>query len=376
MQNTASVIRCLAVPRLGFRLQSFLRDLKAAVPAAALAAALLPGPVAGQVVVHDLQPVSMQFRASAQDGIRAHQAQIRARQVRVRQANGPGALPRFANNLTMSSDQGSAPLRLRDEPLAPKVPGAPRTPALKNVAPNTIGVINSFIRGDLNSESDNGTASGLATTDLTFGSDYRVSESLMFGVAAGSLHTRDATGTTVSAYVTLQPVERFFLDMSLSYGAHQARHAESSAADGKASAHTEGTSRSFSMTLNNPRQIGEWYWSPYSRYEHIVTVVQPGAAVTPPLSYGLSAMSVGSTAATTWATPFGAVRPMVMVEVQKEVITVAGLGTTSSMTQGIVGFGMTTKVSRDVSAFAESRYESDLAASLERQMMMGVKFVF
>ena len=95
-----------------------------------------------------------------------------------------------------------------------------------------------------------------------------------------------------------------------------------------------------------------------------------------PASYGLSAMALGSTAATTWTTPFGAVRPMVMVEIQKEVITVAGLGTTSSLTQGVVGFGMSTKVSRDMSAFAESRYQSDLAATLDRQMMLGVKFAF
>ena len=88
-----------------------------------------------------------------------------------------------------------------------------------------MGVINSFIRGDLYTDADNGTASSLTTTDLTVGSDYRVSEDLMFGMAAGRLHTGEATGTTLSAYMTLQPLERIFLDMSLSYGVHQARTA-------------------------------------------------------------------------------------------------------------------------------------------------------
>lgn len=323
--------------------------------------------------MRDLQPVSMQFRANAQDAIRAHQAQVRARQVRVRQAKSQAALPRFANNLTMSGDQGSIPLQLRNAP--PPAGGA--FPGLKRVEPGTMGVINSFIRGDLYTDADNNTASSVSTTDLTVGSDYRVSEDFMFGMAAGRMHTGDAGGTTLSAYMTMQPLERIYVDMSLSYGVHQARSGEA-AAPGVAGGNLEGVSRGFSMTLNNPRQIGEWYWSPYSRYDRIQTDVDMGtlSAASSPLSYGLSAVSLGSTAATTWTTPFGAVRPMVMVEVQKEVVTVAGLGTTSSQTQGVVGFGMTTKVSRDMSAFAESRYESDLAATLDRQMMLGVKFAF
>jgi hypothetical protein len=311
----------------------------------------------------------MNFRAAAQDSIRAHQSQVRARQVRVRQSQSQADLPRISNNLTMSGDQRSIPLQLRNKP-GP----APIIPGLKPIQSSSVGVINSFIRGDLYTDGDNNTASSLTTTDLTVGSDYRVSEDFMFGVAAGRLHTGDATGTTVSAYMTMQPLQRIFVDMSLSYGVHQA-HGSDIAAAGLPS--LEGTSRGFTMTLNNPRQIGEWYWSPYSRYDRIETNLDTGlASGTAPLSYGLSAVSLGSTAATTWTTPFGAVRPMVLVEVQKEIITVAGVGTTSSLTQGVVGFGMTTKVSRDMSAFAESRYHSDLAATLDRQMMLGVKFAF
>jgi hypothetical protein len=335
-----------------------------------LATSLLAAEAAdAQVLVRDLQPVTMDFRAAAQDSIRAHQGQIRARQVRVRQSRSQADLPRIANNLTMSSDQRSVPLQLRNRP-------APAMPGLKNIAPSSLGVINSFIRGDLYTDGDNNTASSVTTTDLTFGSDYRVSEDFMFGMAAGRLHGGDATGTTLSAYMTMQPLDRIFLDMSLSYGIHQARTTDL-AASGAAITGLEGTSRGFTMTLNNPRQIGEWYWSPYSRYDRIQTEVDVTTSpVSSPLSYGLSAVSLGSTAATTWTTPFGAVRPMVMLEVQKEIITVAGIGTTSSLTQGVVGFGMTTRVSRDMSAFAESRYHSDLAATLDRQMMLGVKFAF
>src|SRR5690606_36574404 len=136
-------------------------------------------------------------------------------------------------------------------------------------------------------------------------------------------------------------------------GSHQARAGEAGAA-GVGAISLDDTSRGFTMTLNNPRQIGEWYWSPYSRYDRIQTDIDVGMSTSSPLSYGLSAVSLGSTAATTWTTPFGAIRPMVMLEVQKEVITVAGIGTTSSMTQGVIGFGLTTRVSPDMSAFAES----------------------
>ena len=370
MQNTASVIRCPAVLRYGARPASPRYAFRCALVATAFAAGLCAQSATAQVLVRDLQPVSMQFSSAAQNGIRAHQAQVRARQVRVRQAKSQAALPRITNNLTMSGDQGSIPLRRRDSPAAPS--------AGKKVAPSTMGVINSFIRGDLYSDADNGTASGLSTTDVTVGSDYRLSEDLMFGLAAGRLSTGEAVGTTMSAYLTLQPLDRIFLDMSLSYGVHQARFSEAMRAPGLAGAGVEGVSRGFTMSLNHPRQIGEWHWSPYSRYDHIVTNVDASmpSASAMPVSYGLSAVALGSTAATTWATPFGAIRPMVMLEVQKEVITVAGIGTTSSQTQGIVGFGMTTKVSRDMSAFAESRYEGDLAATLDRQMMLGVKFAF
>ena len=104
------------------------------------------------------------------------------------------------------------------------MPGA--APGLKRLAPSSTGVINSFIRGDLYTDADNDTASSLTTSDLTVGSDYRVSEDFMFGMAAGRLHNGDATGTTLSAYMTIQPLERIFLDMSLSYGVHRARSVE------------------------------------------------------------------------------------------------------------------------------------------------------
>jgi hypothetical protein len=327
-------------------------------------------PASGQVVVPDLQLVSMQFGDSAHEGVRAHQAQIRSRQVRLRKARTRAALPQVANNVTMSSDRASIPLQRRAAPSPSSAAGL--------LAPSTSGVINSFIQGDLYTDPDNQASSALSTTDLTFGSDYRHSDHLAFGLAAGRMSTNDTVGNTVSAYLTLQPVDRIYLDMSLSYGDHQARQAPGLAAGSLADAAVGGTSRGFSVALNHPRQVGEWFWSPYSRYDHIVTDVSAttAAASTTPLSYGLSALAMGSTVQTTWATPFGALQPMFMVEVQKEVRTVTGAGTTSSFTQGIVGFGLTTRVSRNMSAFAQSRYESDLAATLDRQMMLGMKVAF
>lgn len=318
----------------------------------------------------DLQQVSMQFGSSAHDGVRAHQAQVRSRQVRVRQARSRTSLPQVANNLTMSSDRASIPLKRRDTP--------PPKPAAKLLAPATTGVINSFIQGDLYTDADNQTGSSLSTTDLTVGSDYRYSEHLLFGVAASRMSTSDTVGNTMSAYMTLQPVDRIYVDMSVSYGEHHARHAPGLSAGSLADTSVGGTSRGFSLSLNHPRQVGEWFWSPYSRYDHIVTDVSAttAAAATTPLSYGLSAVAMGSTVQTTWATPFGAVNPMLMVEVQKEVRSVTGLGTTSSFTQGIVGFGLTTRVTRNMSAFAQSRYESELGATLDRQMMLGMKVAF
>lgn len=312
----------------------------------------------------------MSFGAAVQDGVRAHQAQLRARQARVRQGRSQSALPRFTNDLTMSGDQGSIPLQSK-KPAPPK-------PGLKVLDPSSIGVTNTYVRGNLHTAPVSADESALTTTDLTVGSDFRVSEDLMIGAAAGGLGNAEAGGATVSAYVTTQPLEKVFVDMSMSYGAHHSRSKWARSATGSISGALDGTSTAFSISLNTPRQIGEWHWSPYSRYDRIVTDVaaRAASAAAATAGYDLSAMALGSTAATTWGTPFGAVQPMVMVEIQKEVVTVAGIGTTASQTQGVVGFGMTTKVSRDMSAFAQSRYESNLAATLDRQMMMGVKFAF
>lgn len=374
MHKIAPDMACPALRRAGpwASPAGFTRPL--AVVAVVLAAVVPPRPAAAQVLVNDLQAVSMQFRTSTQDGIRAHQSQIRARQARVRLAKSPAGLPRLANNLSMSGDQGSIPLRLRDAPVSPARLAGPRM-----IAPTSVGVVNSFIRGDLHSAADRDTAgSSLTTSDLTAGTDYRITDDMMFGLAAGRLQTGAATGTTLSAYLTLQPVERMLLDMSLSYGVHRARSGATFPIGIPPRATAEGVSRSFSVTLTHPRQVGDWTCAPYSRYERILTEVEarswPGSALA--AAHGLSAVSLGSTAATSWTTPFGAVRPMVMIEVQREIISVASLGTMSSQTVGVVGFAMTTKVSRDMSAFAESRYQSDLAATLDRQMMLGLKLGF
>ena len=338
----------------------------------AVATLVSAGPAAAQVLVRDIHPVSMQFRATAQDAVLDHQAQVRSRQIRVRQARQTAiGLPLFVNNLSMSGDEGRIPLRMRDIPAAP-----PRVQGPKKVAPGTAGVISSFIRGDLHTESDD--ATGLSTTDLTLGSDYRVSDTMMVGLAVGGLRSAAGAGSTMSAYMTLQPIERIFLDVSLSYGSHRTRSSRALTAGDTARAAIEGVSRGFSMTLNHPRQFGAWYWSSYSRYDHVTTDVAAGASSAPavPVTFALSAVTLGTTAITTWGTPFGSVRPMVLIELQRETVTVAGVGATPSHIQGTVGLGMTTRVSRNMLAFAESRYESSIEATLDRQMMLGVRLAF
>ncbi len=310
--------------------------------------------------------VAAQFGARSQAGVRAHQAQIRSRQARVRDRRAP-PLPRFANGLTMSNDKATVPLRLKDAP----APGRPR------LAPGTIGRHNGFVRGDIASDPGDSSGSGLSTADLTLGSDYRFSEDAMVGVAAGRLSTREAVGTTLSAYLTVQPVERLFVDLSLSVGAHRARFgpARLPAVAGSA---IEGVSRGFSLALNHPRQVGQWTWSPYGRVDHVTTEAetQTGAAAPIAVTRELSAWSVGSVVETIWATPFGEMRPVVLVELQRELTGPDGGGSTAGQTHGVLGFGMTTKVSREMSAFAESRYAQAGGTDLDRQVMLGVKLAF
>jgi hypothetical protein len=357
-------------------------------------AASAPCLTAAQVLVRDIHPASMQMGTLAQGSVILHQGEIRTRQDRVRQARErPAGLPVFANNLSLSGENGRIPLRLRDVPAAPQ-PSA----AQKKLAPGAESVLTGFVRGDLQtSGGSSGTA--LSTTDLTVGSDYRASDRLLFGAAAGGLRTTQATGSIVSAYLTMQPVGRLFLDLSLSLGAHHNRSgahpvpngdgdfgaagaAGASGTFGSAgipgTAGTAGISRAFSLSLNHPGQVGQWSWSPYSRYDRITTdVASRGSAPSAPgITYGMSALSVGSTAATTWTTRFGRLQPTLLVELQHEIATVAGVGTTSAHTQGTVGLAMTAAVSRELSAFAESRYETDLVATLDRQMMLGVRLRF
>ncbi|MGE0802687.1 MAG: autotransporter domain-containing protein [Lautropia sp.] len=294
----------------------------------------------------------------SQDGIRAHQAQLRARQLRLRDTRSP-TLPRFSSGVTVSDDQASIPLRLQD------------SPGRRTLAQSPYQRFNSYTRGDLRSDSGDTNGAGLSTTDLTVGTDYSYSPDATIGVAVGRLSTREAFGTTLSTYLTVQPVERIYLDVSLSVGRHQAR------ADGAAA---DGISRGFSVALNHPRQVGHWTVAPYTRYDHLIADVDgalDGGSTTLPVSRDVNAVSIGSIAETSWSSPFGALRPTVVVELQREAIAVAGAGDAAVVqTHGTFGVGMTTRVSRDMSAFAESRYTQSATADFDRQVMLGVKLAF
>jgi hypothetical protein len=336
--------------------------------ALAIALAAVPGPASAQVIVRDIQPVSMQFRSLAQESILVHQAQVRSRQVRVRQAPlEPVPMPRFANGLSMSGDEGSIPLRLRDEPPPPA-----------RLASNTAGVMNAFILGDLHTDHDGGSTPGLSTSGLAAGADYRVSDELLLGVASGLVRTGAGSGSMLSAYLTFEPVQRVFLDMSVSYSAHRTRKLEAISAISPPSPQQpsiDGASRSFSMTLNHPRQTGAWNLMPYGRYDRIVTGADtgPSSASPGPIDFDLTTVSLGSTAATIWGTPLGSVRPALLVELQREVVTVAGAQLNEPHTQGVVGFGLTTRVTRGLAAFAESRYQATLDTMVDRKLLVGLR---
>lgn len=341
--------------------------------AAVLAAVLLQPDAAraDSVLPKSWIPASLDFGAYAQDGVLAHQGQVRARQNRIRDSRAP-SLPSFMSGLTMSNERGSIPVQLKASPVPGKARLAP---------PSSMGHLNTYIRGNLHSDGRPGADSSLSTHDLTVGTDYRVSESLMFGVAAGRLTTRSASGNALSTYLTLRPVDRLYVDMSFSVGSHQARSGASFGGVSTTSASFSGLTgqtKAFSLSLSHPRQYGNWSWQPYSRLDRLVTETEArdaGAAVVGATRES-SALSFGSTAETVWATPFGTLRPMMMVEVQREVVSSGSAQPTTAQNHSLVGFGLSTRVSRDVSAYAQSRYSHEGSEQLDRLVMLGVKFAF
>ena len=152
---------------------------------------------------------SESFLDQAQGGIQTHMAQIRTRQKQLARASSRD-VPRFHNQLQLSDKiSGNIPLATRGL--------QPGTARLLNSAP---GKTNVYVRGTLYSI-NNSSGLGLTTPGTIVGSDQQVNEEVAIGFAAGRIATRKASGTVLSAYMSLQPMRAVMFDMSVSLGMHR-----------------------------------------------------------------------------------------------------------------------------------------------------------
>ncbi|MGE0310438.1 MAG: autotransporter outer membrane beta-barrel domain-containing protein [Lautropia sp.] len=299
-------------------------------------------------------------------GLKVRSAQTRARQARLNDTQSTRLLPRFESGLTITDDQKSAPLRPNERPGV--APG--------KLAPNSIGRVNSYLTGDLHSSQKIDNAAGLSTSALTLGADYRFDEYLLVGLAASRLQTAHTAGSTFSAYTSIQPFDALFVDVEMSWGAHRTRLGDEPASALLEPEHeATGTSRGVSLQVHHPGRVGSWRVAPFSRYETIETAFETADGVRTGSTQTLSAVAIGSTLGTTVGTPLGTMRPQLLVELQRESRQIAG-GAAAMQTQGAIGLGVATKVTRELSAFAESRYEQELGADAERRAMLGLRLTF
>lgn len=336
---------------------------------AALLLAALPGSsLAADHALEAYRKASQSFIEQTQSSIHTHQAQIRHRQQRLSKA-GSRDVPRFLNQLQLSDHQHSIPLQQR--------PGLhPGSARLLNSAP---GKTNLYIRGKLKSI-NNSSGLGLNTPGTIIGSDQQVNEELAVGFAAGRISTVKSSGMVLSAYVSVQPLRAWMLDLSVSLGSHRARHGFLQDYAG-GNLGIRGTSRALSLSLNRlPRSIYGWTLSPYSRYDLISTEID-----TRPCqglggwhgSQAQSSLSFGSVLETDWFSLLGPIRPRLQLEVRHQITDGSGLVAIRHRTNGMIGLGLTSRVSRDMATFAESRYAAQSGKdNAESLVLLGVRLFF
>ena len=313
------------------------------------------------------EKASQSFLDQAQGGITTHQAQIRARQKRLAKASSRD-VPRFQNQLQLKDRASSIPLAVASSPQ----PGYAR---LLNSAP---GKTNVYVRGTLYSI-NNSSGLGLTTPGTIVGSDQQVNEEVAIGFAAGRIATRKASGTVLSAYMSLQPMRAVMFDMSVSLGMHRARRdfLQSYAGTGLG---VSGMSQAISLELNRqPETFHGWSFSPYSRYDLVATQLDAtqldgrGAHS----NRSLSSLSLGSVMETDWFGTFGPIQPRLQVEVRHQVTDGNGTVKQRYKTHGIIGLGLTSRLSREMATFAESRYAAESgSATPESLLMLGVRLFF
>ncbi len=299
--------------------------------------------------------------------IRTQTRQIRARQARIRDTAASRGLPLVESTLSIADERLSAPLKLRDRGLPPGM----------RIAPSTARRINTYFSGSVHSAESGPGSSDLTTGGVTVGADYSFDESLLVGMAITRMHGDHSSGNAVAAYLSLEPVERIFLDLSASSGSYASR---ATLVEPYTRAVASGQSRGYSVQLSHSQHLGDWSVSPFSRYEWIET---EGQSLASPLwsvgQQSLSIFSIGGLITTSVGTPLGTVHPRLLLELQHESMIPGGVGLAPTRArQGLVGLGLTTRLSREVSAFAESRLrqEQGLTVSSEKRALVGLRMRF
>ncbi|MDO4231584.1 MAG: autotransporter outer membrane beta-barrel domain-containing protein [Lautropia sp.] len=313
------------------------------------------------------QKASRSFADQVQGSVQTHLSQIRARQQRLIRARGRD-LPRFMNQLELADSSSSIPLQpipyLRDT-----------GNRLLHSAP---GKTNVYIRGTLYSI-NNGDGLGLTTPGTIIGSDQLVKEDVAIGFATGRITTRKSSGTLVSAYLSMQPTSALMVDMSLSLGQHRARNDFlQSYANGRLG--VSGYSQALSLSVNRqPQLFRGWTFSPYSRYDVVATRIEAGRLDANHWhgSRAQSSLSFGSVMETEWFGMFGPIQPRLQLEVRHQIADGSGLVNTRYKTHGMIGLGLTSRLSRDMATFAESRYATESgSANPESLLMLGIRLFF
>ena len=246
---------------------------------------------------------------------------------------------------------------------------------LLNSAP---GKTNVYVRGTLYSI-NNSSGLGLTTPDTMIGSDQQVNEDVAIGFAAGRISTRKASGTLLSAYLSLQPLPAVLVDMSISLGAHRARHEflKGYTAPGLG---ISGHSQALSLEINRaPQNLLGWTFSPYSRYDLVATQLDSDSLQGQGLRSNrqLSSLSFGSIMETDWFGFLGSIQPRLQLELRHQVTEGTGSIKQRYKTHGMIGLGLTSRLSRDMATFAESRYAAESgSASPESLVLLGIRLFF
>lgn len=293
--------------------------------------------------------------------------QIRARQLRFREAQKSRGLPRLESTVSIADERLSVPLSLRDRGL----------PADRILAPSRAGRVNTYFSGSLYSAQTTPGHTDLTTGGVTMGADYVLDESLLVGLAITRMHGDHSSGSAVAAYVSLEPIDAVFLDLSASHGAYGSR---TDRLEPGSRALASGTARGYSVQLSHSRQFGDWSISPFSRYEWVES---EGQALSSTFwSVGLqnqATFSIGGLITTSLSTPLGTVYPRLLLELQREAVAAGSVGLAPTRArQGLVGLGLTTRLSREVSAFAESRLRQEQGPNVasEKRALVGLRMRF